>query len=79
MIYVFKFTQKPFKSLLVGQVETEHFYKWFVENAPFGCRLEGKPEIHNEFQGGVENYTEGFNRSEIQKKINTESERKNDS
>lgn len=52
MFYKFKFTQKPFHTVLTGQVETEHFYKWFMENAPYGVRLEGKPIPLLEREGG---------------------------
>jgi hypothetical protein len=52
MIYKFKFTQKPFASPIEGQVETDNFYKWFVENAPYGVRLSGQPKPIEQREGG---------------------------
>jgi hypothetical protein len=52
MIYLFKFIQKPFSTEMMGQVECDHFNKWFMENTPYGCRLVGKPEQILEKLGG---------------------------
>lgn len=73
MIYTFKFTQKPFRSPILGQVETENFYKWFMENAPYGVRLEGRPLIVAERVGGVMDFTNNFARSVYAGEIDLES------
>lgn len=52
MIYKFFFTKKPFSSLIAGQVETNNFNKWFMEHAPYGVRLAGKPDLLKEREGG---------------------------
>ena len=56
MIYKFNFKQKPFNYALCGQVETDNFFKWFAENAPFGVRLIGKPEELKELESGLNNF-----------------------
>ncbi len=72
MIYKFKFKQKPSSSIMEGQVETDNFYKWFVENAPYGVRLEGKPEIIDQREGGVVNdFTARFSRKDYLEQINS--------
>jgi hypothetical protein len=79
MIYKFNFKQKPFNYALCGQVETDNFFKWFAENAPFGVRLIGKPEELKELEGGLNNFTKSFKPQDYFERIDPEScEKDND-
>lgn len=69
--YKFSFIQKPWKTPLIGKVQTDNFLKWFMENAPFGVRLVGTAhEIGKDIN--LTDYSNGFSRLTYNDNINME-------